>query len=132
LIGGLYANMSKFPVFAALSLLYFAAASFSETARRLKKPQLAPTFLLHGHPVFGPACGELLKRARCLHTEQDSANLIADILSAIEPLDVAGLCRLDRHNWYPVDIEDLFRSASKVGATHDEIAQLLEGCGFYG
>jgi FADH2 O2-dependent halogenase len=131
LIGSLYANMDKFPVFAALSLLYFTAASFSETARRLKKPQLAPSFLLHDHPIFGTACRELLKRAHCLHTEQDSAYLIADVLRAIEPLDVAGLCRPDRHNWHPVDAEDLFRSASKMGATHNEIAQLLQSCGFY-
>jgi FADH2 O2-dependent halogenase len=44
---------------------------------------------------------------------------------------VAGLCRQDRRNWYPVDAEDLFRSVSKVDATHDEIAQLLQSCGFY-
>ena len=31
--------MNDFPLFAALSLLYFAAASFSETARRLDRPQ---------------------------------------------------------------------------------------------
>src|SRR5271163_63503 len=32
LIAGLYANMNDFPIFAALSLIYFAAASYSETA----------------------------------------------------------------------------------------------------
>jgi tetracycline 7-halogenase / FADH2 O2-dependent halogenase len=131
LIASLYANMNRFPVFAALSLLYFAAASFSETARRLSKPQLTPSFLLHDHPIFGPACRRLLEQARHLSTEQDSADLIADVLRVIEPLDVAGLCRQDRHNWYPVDAEDLFRSASKVDATRDEIAQLLQRCGFY-
>lgn len=131
LIGALYANMGNFPVFAALSLLYFVAASFSETARRLGKPQLAPSFLLHDHPVFGPTCQELLERALYLTTEQNAARLIADIYRVIEPLDVAGLCRKDRRNWYPVDAEDLFRSALKVGATREEIAQLLERCGFY-
>jgi FADH2 O2-dependent halogenase len=131
LLGGLYANMDDFPVFVALSLLYFAEASFSETARRLNKPQLAPSFLLHDHPTFGPACRRLLERALHLHTDQDSANLINEILRVIEPLDVAGLCRNDRRNWYPVDAEDLFRSAAKVDATHDEIARLLESCGFY-
>jgi FADH2 O2-dependent halogenase len=126
LIGGLYANMHNFSAFAALSLLYFAAANFSETARRLKKPQLAASFLLRDHPSFGPACRELLERK-----EQDSSKLITDVRQAIEPIDVAGLCREDRQNWYPVDAEDLFRSALKVEATHDEIAQLLQRCGFY-
>ncbi len=40
LIAALYANMAQFPVFRSISLLYFAAASFSETARRLGKPDL--------------------------------------------------------------------------------------------
>ncbi len=131
LIAGLYANMNNFSVFSALSLLYFAAASFSETARRLNKPQLAPSFLLHDHPTFGPACRELLERSRHLDEEQDAARLIADVLRVIEPLDVAGLCRQDRRNWYPVDAQDLFHSASKVNATHDEIVRLLDSCGFY-
>jgi FADH2 O2-dependent halogenase len=126
LIGKLYANMGNFPDFAALSLLYFAAASFSETVRRLKKPHLAPSFLLHDHPTFGPACQELLE-----HTGQNSLNLIEDVCRVIEPIDVAGLCRKDRRSWYPVDAEDLFRSASKVGATHEEITRLLDSCGFY-
>lgn len=131
LIAALYTNMNNFPIFVALSLLYFAAASFSETARRLKKLRLAPSFLLHDHPTFGPACRKLLERALHIQTEQDSVSLIADVARAIEPLDVAGLCRQDRRNWYPVDAEDLFRAASKVEATRDEIAQLLQGCGFY-
>lgn len=131
LIAGLYANMNNFPVFAALALLYFAAASFSETARRLKKPLLAPSFLLHDHPVFGPACRKLLERARHLKTEKDAASLIADVHRAIEPLDVAGLRRHDRRNWYPVDAEDLLRSAAKLGVGREEIIQMLENCGFY-
>jgi FADH2 O2-dependent halogenase len=131
LIAGLYANMDNFSVFTALSLLYFAAASFSETARRLNKSQLASSFLLHDHPTFGPACLMLLERARHIRTEQDATTLVADIMHAIEPLDVAGLCRDDRRNWYPVDAEDLLRSAAKVQATPDEIAQLLQSCGFY-
>lgn len=131
LISSLYANMDNFPVFTALSLLYFAAASFSETARRLKKPELAESFLLHNHPVFGPACGELLERAHNLHTEQESSRLIEDVFSAIEPVDVAGLCNRARRNWYPVDASDLIRSSHKVEATHDEVVHLLQSCGFY-
>lgn len=131
LLSGLYANMNNFDVFAALSLLYFAAASYSEAARRLKKPLLAKSFLLHDHPAFGPACNRLLERARHPRTAKESRDLIEDILCAIEPIDVAGLCNRQRRNWYPVDAEDLFRSAHKVGATHDEVADLLKSCGFY-
>ena len=52
LVGALYATMDRFELFKELSLLYFAAASFSETARRLRKPQLADAFLLSRHPIF--------------------------------------------------------------------------------
>jgi FADH2 O2-dependent halogenase len=131
LIGSLYANMDNFPVFTALSLLYFAAASFSETARRLKKPQLAPSFLLHDHPVFGPACRKLFERAQLVCTEHESAIFIEDVFRIIEPIDVAGLCNRQRRNWYPVDPEDLLLSASKVGATREEISRMLKSCGFY-
>lgn len=131
LIASLYANMNNFPVFTALSLLYFAAASHSEIARRLGKPQLAPSFLLHDHATFGPASRELLERALHVHTKQESASLIEDILRSVEPIDVAGLCNRQRHNWYPVDSADLFSSAKKIGATREEIAHLLQSCGFY-
>lgn len=54
LVGALYANMNDPAIFKRLGLLYFAAASFSEAARRLGRPELAPGFLLHRHPRFGP------------------------------------------------------------------------------
>jgi len=40
LIGALYATMDNFPAFTAVSLLYFAAVSFSETAIRLGRVRL--------------------------------------------------------------------------------------------
>ena len=46
-------------------------------------------------------------------------------------MDVAGFCRQDRRNWYPVDAEDLLRSTAKVESTPAEIAHLLQQCGFY-
>jgi FADH2 O2-dependent halogenase len=131
LIGSLYANMNNFSVFKAISLLYFVAASYSETARRLDRPHLAQSFLLQDDSVFGPACRDLLERARRLTSEQESTLLIEDILRAIEPFDVAGLTNPDRRSWYPVDREDLLRSASKVQSTREEIECLLQKCGFY-
>jgi FADH2 O2-dependent halogenase len=131
LIGSLYANMNNFSVFKAISLLYFAAASYSETARRLGKPYLAKTFLLQDDSEFGPACRALLERARRLTSEQESTQLVEDILRAIEPFDVAGLSNPNRRSWYPVDAEDMLRSAAKVQSTYGEIESLLQRCGFY-
>ena len=130
LIGSLYANMANFPVFVALSLLYFAAASFSETARRLKKHHLAQSFLLHNHPIFGPDFALLCDRARSLRNREESEQFAKDVLRAIEPFDVAGLGKPGCRNWYPVDPTDLFNSASKVQANREQIAQMLRSCGF--
>lgn len=130
LIASLYANMSNFPVFVSLSLLYFAAVSFSETARRLGKPHLASSFLLHDHPHFGPACVQLFERAKYVSTGQESDELAQDILQAIEPFNVAGLGDPRRRNWYPVDPEDLASSARKVEASQSDVMELLKRCGF--
>jgi len=131
LIGSLYANMKTFEVFKAISLLYFVAASYSETVRRLGKPHLAQSFLLQDNHVFGPACRDLLVRSTCLTSEKESTLLVEDILRAIEPFDVAGLSKSNLKSWYPVDAEDLLQSASKVQATRSEIERLLQRCGFY-
>jgi tetracycline 7-halogenase / FADH2 O2-dependent halogenase len=130
LIGSLYANMNNFPLFKSLSLLYFAAASFSETVRRLGKPEMAPSFFLHDHADFGPACREIFELAARARTPQESAELPEKILRAIEPFDVAGLSRRDRNSWYPVEAEDLLQSAWKTGATREQITEMLDRCGF--
>jgi FADH2 O2-dependent halogenase len=131
LIGALYANIGNFDVFAALTLLYFAAASFSESARRLGKPQLAPSFLLCTHPEFGPACKRLCARARRKLTAHESRELIAEILAVIEPINVAGLGKPELRNWYPVDANDLLNAAAKLNASREEIMALIERCGFH-
>src|SRR6185295_17783314 len=66
LVAALYATMADPALFKRLTLLYFAAASYAESARRLGRPDLAPGFLLHAHPRFGPElreCAGLARRA---------------------------------------------------------------------
>jgi len=130
LVAALYANMADVPLFKRLTLLYFAAASFSEAARRLDKPELAPGFLLHAHPRFGP---ELRACAALAAGQPDGATrdaLLERIDRAIEPFDTAGLLDRTRRDWYPVLAEDLLAGRSKLEATVEEIDRLLERCGF--
>ncbi|MGA8672450.1 MAG: NAD(P)/FAD-dependent oxidoreductase [Terracidiphilus sp.] len=131
LIAALYANMSNFALFKSLCLLYFAAASYSETARRLAKPQLASSFLLYDHPQFGPRCPELVERAMHVSAGAETDGLIDDILRAIEPIDVAGLRKPNPCSCYPVDAADLLDSCSKLDSTPEEIESLLQRCGFH-
>jgi tetracycline 7-halogenase / FADH2 O2-dependent halogenase len=130
LVAALYANMSDIPLFKRLTLLYFAAASYSETARRLGRPQLAPGFLLSAHPGFGP---ELLVCAAAAATTPRGTEreaLLDRIDRAIAPFDIAGLGDASRRDWYAVLAEDLFANASKLQATAGEVEGLLERCGF--
>lgn len=130
LIGALYANMNNFPVFVALTLLYFAAASFSEAARRLGRPHLANSFLLCDDPIVGPVFERLIERSRQSLTKDESDRLIGETLAAIEPINVASLGRPERRNWYPVYADDLLGAADKLGASHEDIVELLRRCGF--
>lgn len=131
LIGALYANMNNFDVFRAVSLVYFAAASFSETVRRLGKPHLAQAFLLHTDPRFGPASKVLFDRAAAGVSKGDTAAFVREVQRVIEPFDVAGLCASPPNGWYPVDAQDLKQVAWKVEATTEEIDDMLQRCGFY-
>jgi tetracycline 7-halogenase / FADH2 O2-dependent halogenase len=128
LVGALYAAMDDPPLFKRLSLLYFAAASFSETVRRLGRAELAPGFLLSGHPQFAPelaACCDAAARRR-----EDGGALEARIDRAIAPFDAAGLLDRRRRDWYPVRAADLLAAASKLGATAEEVHRLLARTGF--
>ena len=92
-------------IFNALTLFYFAAASFTESARRLGKPDLAgATFLLGDHPRFAPAfdlCVDLaLQRA-------DPTALVKQVLTAIEPDRHRRASDLSRRNSYGVFASDL-------------------------
>jgi len=126
LIGALYATMGDFSSFAAVSLLYFAAVSFAETAHRLGKAELAPGFLLHRHPSFGPASQLLLQRAY----KPDGA-FAADVQRLIEPFNVGGFGDPARHNRYAVRAEDLLDAGHKLGVSREDIDAMLDKSGFF-
>jgi FADH2 O2-dependent halogenase len=130
LVGALYASMADFELFKRLTLLYFAAATFSETVRRLGRPEKARGFLLCADERFGPelaaCCDGALDRPR----GEARDRLIDRIDRAIEPYDVAGLGDRSRRDWYPVRGQDLLDAAPKLSAAPSELAGLLERCGF--
>ena len=130
LVAALYSSMGDVPLFKRLTLLYFAAASFSEAARRLGRPGLAPGFLLHRHPAFGPALHACTMMALARPQGRAREALIEEIDSAIEPFDIAGLLDRSRRDWYPVLAGDLVENARKLYATAGEVDALLERCGF--
>jgi FADH2 O2-dependent halogenase len=129
LVAALYATMADPPVFKRLGLLYFAAASFSEAARRLGRPALAPGFLLSQHAVFGPELAACSLAALERPSGGRRQALLDRIDRAIEPFDTAGLLDPSRRDWYPVLASDLVASRGKLEASEPEIDRLLERCG---
>jgi len=132
LVAALYATMGDFELFKRLALLYFAAASFSETARRLGRPGLAQGFLLHADERFGPELRDCCDEATQGPQGAARSLLLQRIDRAIAPFDAAGLGDRTRHDWYPVRAEDLLAAAPKLHATPEELHALLDRCGFAG
>ena len=130
LVGALYAQMNDFEAFTVLTQLYFAAASFAETARRLGRPELATEFLLMNRAPFAKALRHCAEAAGQPLLEPARARFFQLITGAIEPINVAGLGDAARRNWYPALAADLLAAAPKLGAERAEIERLLARCGF--
>jgi len=54
---------------------------------------------------------------------------VESVGAAIESFDVVGLNDETRRNWYPVEAQDLFDNAHKLGATREEMEEMLERTG---
>jgi FADH2 O2-dependent halogenase len=130
LVAALYATMTDVTLFKRLTLLYFAAASYSEAARRLGRSELAQGFLLQSHPRFGPELRACAALAAARPQGEVREVLIDRINRSVEPFDTAGLLDRSRRDWYPVLAEDLIANAAKLEATFEDIQGLLERCGF--
>ncbi|MBK9139474.1 MAG: tryptophan 7-halogenase [Verrucomicrobia bacterium] len=132
LIGSLYATMNDFDCFRDLTLLYFAAAAYSEISRRLGRAELAGGFLLHDHPRFGPAARaacEFAWATRPPHKRsgEERRRLRQLVRDTIGPVDATGLDRAERRHWYPVEAADLIAAAGKFGLTGCEMEAWANG-----
>ena len=121
-IAASYRAFADFPTFSALSMFYFAAASFSEMARRLDRPNLVTRFLAADRSDFAPAMAASEDAVRRGDTGYGFPERVA---TAIEPLNVAGLGDPAKRNWYGVDLEDVIQGAGKLGFTREEMRRVL-------
>ena len=135
LVGALYRSFGDWERFSAVSTLYFAAASYAETTRRLTAggqpadgsiATAGAAFLMSDHATFGSA----LEHCLTLAEGTDREALLVAIADAIAPINVAGLGNSDRANWYPCEANDLLTAAHKLGASETEILAMLERSGF--
>ena len=88
------------------------------------------TFLLGEHSSFGPRFRYCIHLALQKPTGARRTHLLQQIHQAIEPVNVAGLARAERRNWYPARADDLRLAAPKLESSPAEIDAMLQRCGF--
>jgi FADH2 O2-dependent halogenase len=126
-IAGCYAAFSSFKIFGAYSMFYFAAASFSEMARRLECAERPRRFLCLDDRPFGDATRHLSPAG--LADIAGMAEYSGRVAQAIDPLNIAGLCEPAKRNWYRIDFEDTVRGAAKLGMSGEDVrARLYATC----
>jgi FADH2 O2-dependent halogenase len=121
--------MRCFPVFAALSMFYFAAASFSEMARRLHCPHLATRYLAEDRKdlMAGWARCEAMLDAVLEQPNPAALSCFEQaVAEAIERLNIAGLCDPHKLNRYGVDFEDVIRGAENLGFTPEAMREIIK------
>ncbi|WP_394796733.1 NAD(P)/FAD-dependent oxidoreductase [Armatimonas sp.] len=111
-IGANYASFADFPRFVDTTMFYFAAASFSELARRTGRSDLAKGYLLTKNVAF---------RAN-FHAWQQNKLSLTD---AIAPWNAVGLADKSKNNLYGVDLEDVAKSAAKLEKTEAEMRKII-------
>lgn len=125
-IGSCYASFPHFENFTAYSMFYFAAASFSEMARRFDRARLVTRFLAADRSDFAPAMREFGAVLRRNRIGIDSSAFARRIAESIHSLNIAGLCRPAKRNWYGVDLNDVITAAANLGMTPEEVSEALE------
>jgi FADH2 O2-dependent halogenase len=125
-IAGCYAGFRHFPMFASYSMFYFAAASYSEMARRLTSPRAPRAFLCGDSYGFSSALERLSPEEA---SARDLGAYEREVADAVADWNVAGLCDPRKKNWYPVDLEDTVRGAGKLGLTPQQVRQGLAESG---
>lgn len=123
-IAGCYAAFPHFECFTSLSMIYFAAASYCEMARRLGRGHLPQRFLASDHAPFASATGKFAQMLR-RKSPVDPGAFSAQVKEKIDCLNVAGLCDDQKQNWYDVNLDDVIRSAEKLGLTPSQMRKVV-------
>lgn len=120
-VAGCHASMGHFPQFSAYAMFYFAAASFSEMARRLDRRTMITRYLAANQTEFTADLHRFADKA----SSEDSDFGLSDVAPCIERLNVAGLADPLKRNWYGVDLKDVIDNAAKLDYTPEELAPIL-------
>ncbi len=129
LVAGAYHAMPRFELFAAHSMIYFAAVSFAEVRQRVL-PAAAETaawsgFLGVGDPQLGGLPRASLRRLRHVRTPADRRMFVKWVRKAIAPRNVCGLADPAAHHHYPVDLDMLVARHGVLGMSRESLVSAL-------
>jgi tetracycline 7-halogenase / FADH2 O2-dependent halogenase len=127
LISALYARLADPAGFRAIALIYFVAVSYAETARRLGRADLAPGFLMRGRPDFWLPASKVLDLGAAAPVP--ASELLEEGRRACDAFDIGDWFARSGETLRAVEFEPLFRNCGKLGASPDEIREMLRRAG---
>ena len=95
-----FARFDCFPVLAAITMLYFSAATFSEEQIRAGHNQADDAFLLAHDSMYTSIVADICQEAYKVELANADA-FMERVAASIEPYNVVGLCDPARCNMYP-------------------------------
>ncbi len=123
-IGGCFSSFPRFSQFASLSMFYFAAASFSEMTRRLDRRKLVTRFLAADRPEF--ASGMSIAVDRIASPACKETSFYEGVRDSIANMNVAGLCKPEKRNWYGADLQDVIDASHLLEYDSCNLQQILK------
>lgn len=126
LVAGAYQAMARFDLFAAHSMIYFAAVSFAEIRQRILGEGFAWSgFLGVGDPELGGLPRASLRRLWRIRTAGDRQEFIRWVRSSIAPRNVCGFGNPAARNLYPVDLDHLVKRHAVLGMSRASLISAL-------
>jgi len=129
LVAGAYLAMTRFELFAAHSMIYFAAVSFTEIRQRVAQLDADSSawtgFLGVGDPRLGGLPRASLRRLRHTRSPAERREFVQWVSKAIAPRNVCGFANRAAHNLYGVDIDALVQRHHVLGLSRDALVSAL-------
>ena len=127
LVAGAYRAMAQFDLFAAQTMIYFAAVSFAEIRQRiLPDEHIAWSgFLGVGDAELGGLPRASLRRLRHVHSAADRKGFVKWVRRSIAPRNVCGLANPQSHSLYPIDLDVLTHRHAVLGMSREALVSAL-------
>jgi FADH2 O2-dependent halogenase len=127
LVAGAYRAMHRFDLFAAHSMIYFAAVSYAEVSQRVNPDQDVAWsgFLGVGDAEIGGVPRASFRRLAHVRSAADARAFVKWVRTAIAARNVCGLANPAAHHCYPVDLDVLLGRHTVLGMSRQSLVSAL-------